>query len=191
MIDIRPAAQRTAGVLRSVSDDQLGLPTPCPEANVGDLIDHLGVFALRFVVAARKETDGPLPPVPPPSAANLEVGWRERLERDLLALADAWQGPQAWEGSTFAGSNELPAAVAGLVVLDELVVHGWDIAVATGQPYAPTAAEIEAAMTFVTTFEAPRDGRLFGPIVPVPGDAPELDRLLGVSGRDPEWRPPS
>ena len=125
---------------------------------------------------------------PPPSRANLEEGWRDRLARDLLTLADAWSDPQAWEGSTYAGSFELPADVAGLVALDELVVHGWDIAVATGQPYAPTVPEVEAAMAFVTGFEAPRDGRLFGPVVPVPGDATALDRLLGLTGRDPAWR---
>ena len=62
----------------------------------------------------------------------------------------------------------MPAEVVGLVALDELVVHGWDIAVATGQPYEPPAHEIEAAMAFVTSFDAPRDGRLFGPIVPIP-----------------------
>ena len=135
MIDIQPATQRTIGVATSVTDDQLDLPTPCPEACVGDLIDHLGVFASRFLEAARKESEGDTPPPPTPSRSNLEAGWRERLTRDLLALADAWKIPEAWEGSTYAGGMELPAEVAGLVALDELVVHGWDIAVATGQPY--------------------------------------------------------
>ena len=158
MIDIHPAAQRTIGVATSVADEQLDLPTPCPEACVGDLIDHLGVFAVGFVAAARKESEGDTPPPPTPSRSNLEAGWRDRLSRDLLALADAWQDPEAWDGSTFAGGIEMPAEVVGLVALDELVVHGWDIAVATGQPYEPPAHEIEAAMAFVTSFDAPRDG---------------------------------
>ena len=190
MIDIRPAAERTVGLVTAVTDDQLARPTPCPDAVVGDLIDHLGVFAVRFIAAARKATDGPWPPAPRPSGGNLEADWRERLSNDLLTLADAWQDPRAWEGTTFAGSIELPADVAGLVALDELVVHGWDIAAATGQPYAPAAPEIEAATAFVTSFEAPRDGRLFGPIVAVPGNATALERLLGLTGRDPRWRPP-
>ena len=85
----------------------------------------------------------------------------------------------------------MPAEVAGVVALDELVVHGWDIAVATGKPYAPPAPEIEAAMAFVTSFDAPRDGTLFGPVVPVADDATQLDRLLGLTGRDPSWQPPA
>lgn len=191
MIDLRPAVRRTIDVATSVADDQLDQPTPCPGSSVGDLIDHLGTFALAFTDAARKDTAGRTSPPPPPTAANLEPGWRDRLSRDLLALAEAWRDPQAWEGSTLAGGIELPASVVGLVALDELVVHGWDVAVASGQPYAPPAQDIEDAMGFVTSFEAPRDGSLFGPVVPVADDAPPLDRLLGLTGRDPSWRPPS
>ena len=189
MIDLHPAAERTASLVTSLADDQLDLPTPCPEARVGDLIDHLGVFAVRFLAAAHKESGDRTTPPPPPSRANLEPEWRDRVSRDLLALADAWRDPQAWEGSTYAGGFEMPAAVVGLVALDELVVHGWDIAVATAQHYEPATQEIEGAMSFVTSFDAPRDGQLFGPIVPVADDAEPLDRLLGLTGRDPSWQP--
>ena len=189
MIDLHSAAQRTASLVISIADEQLDLPTPCPDTGVGDLIDHLGVFAVHFLAAARKESGDRTSPPPPPSRANLEPDWRDRISRDLLALADAWRDPQAWEGSTYAGGMEMPAEVVGLVALDELVVHGWDIAVATAQPYAPAAQEIEAAMAFVTSFDAPRDGTLFGPIVPVADDATPLDRLLGLTGRDPSWQP--
>lgn len=191
MIDLHLAAQRAIGVVTSVVDDQLGLPTPCPDASVGDLIDHVGVFAVRFVAAARKESDGRTSPPPQPSGTNLERGWRERISRDLAELADAWQDPQAWQGTTFAGGIEMPGEVVGLVALDELIVHGWDIAVASGQPFEPPSQEIESATTFVTSFGAPRDGRLFGPIVAVADQATQLDRLLGLTGRDPSWKPPA
>jgi len=191
VIDLHPAARRTISLVTSVADEQLGLPTPCPEACLGDLIDHLGLFAVRFVAAARKESDGRTSPPPPPSGANLEAGWRERIARDLVTLADAWRDPQAWNGSTYAGGIKMPAEVVGLVALDELVVHGWDVAVATGQPHEPPTREIEAAMAFVTSFDAPRDGALFGPIVPVADNATQLDRLLGLTGRDPSWQPPA
>ena len=158
-------------------------------ACVGDLIDHLGVFAERFQAAARKESEGRTSPPSPPNRANLEPGWRDRLRRDLLDLADAWHDPQAWKGSTVAGGREMPADVVGLIALDELIVHGWDIAVATGQSYEPAVQEIEAAIGFVSSFDAPRGGALFGPIVSVGDDATPFDRLLGLTGRDPSWRP--
>ena len=60
VIDMRPAARRLAGVLAGISDEQLRLPTPCPEFLVGDVIDHVGMFAVRFDAAARKQTDGPM-----------------------------------------------------------------------------------------------------------------------------------
>lgn len=73
--------------------------------------------------------------------------------------------------------------------LDTLADVWRDIAVSTGQPYEPSVSEIEAASSFVTSFDAPRDGNLFGPVVSLPDAAPPLDRLLGLTGRDPDWRP--
>ena len=71
------------GLVTSTSDDQLVLPTPCPEARVGDLIDHVGVFAVRFLAAARKDTGDRSVPPPKPSLENLEFGWRQRISEDL------------------------------------------------------------------------------------------------------------
>jgi uncharacterized protein (TIGR03086 family) len=188
MIDISPATDRMVSLLASVSEDQLDRPTPCPKACVGDLIDHVGTLTKAFIAVARKDSRGTGAP-PQPSAANLEAGWRDRIARDLEMLADAWRDAAAWDGMTNAGGLELPAHVAGLVVLDELVVHGWDIAVSTGQPYEPSVPEVNAASSFVASFDAPRDGTLFGDVVPVPNNAPPLDRLLGLTGRDPHWQP--
>jgi uncharacterized protein (TIGR03086 family) len=92
---------------------------------------------------------------------------------------------------TQAGGVELPGEVAGLVALDELVVHGWDIARASGQTYHCDRALLEAVHGFVAQFsgpgqEAAREG-LFGPVVEVPEEAPLLDRVIGLTGRDPAW----
>jgi uncharacterized protein (TIGR03086 family) len=188
MIDLRPATDRMARLLASVSDTQLDRRTPCPDTNLGDLVDHVVTLTTGFTAVARK--DGNLRGRPPrPSGANLEHGWRERIARDLDALAEAWRDGAAWEGMTAAGGVDLPGEVAGLVALDELVVHGWDIAVSSGQSYEPSPAEIEAATSFVTSFDAPRDGNLFGPVVAVADDAAPLEKLLGLAGRDPNWQP--
>lgn len=74
--------------------------------------------------------------------------------------------------------------------LTDLVVHGWDIAVASGQSFSCQPRLLEAACGFVQwTVAANPQGApgLFGPPVPVPDDAPLLDRLVGLTGRDPAW----
>jgi len=190
VIDLRPATDRMVVLVTGLDDDQLALPTPCGPAAVGDLVDHLGMFAANFVKVAHKELDQTTS-TPPPAfdARNLEAGWRDRLARDLDVLADAWADEGAWQGSTWVAGMPMPAAAVGVIALDELVVHGWDLATATGQPYDPPGLEVDAAIAFVSTFDAPRDGRLFGPAVEVAPDAPTFERLLGLTGRDPRWRP--
>lgn len=120
MIDMRPAAERMSRLVTSVAEGQFDRPTPCPEARLGDLIDHVGSLTVAFTAAARKESGDRTGPAPTPRAANLEPGWRERISRDLIALAGAWREPGAWDGLTTAGGIDLPAEVAGLVVLNEL-----------------------------------------------------------------------
>jgi uncharacterized protein (TIGR03086 family) len=85
--------------------------------------------------------------------------------------------------------------MAGAVALDEVVLHGWDLARATGQAFDVEPRLLDVVHGFVQQaaspeFESQRDG-LFGPVVPVPDDAPLLDRVLGLSGRDPGWSPPA
>lgn len=189
MFDLVPAARQMGALVGTVTDDQLTRPTPCPDLRVGDLIDHIGMFAVRFAESARKDTgDRSVPPRA--DLANLGADWRDRIPRDLVAMATAWGEPDAWTGATVAGNIEMPAEVVGLVVLDELVVHGWDLAAATQQPFAPEPEAIEGALAFASTFGAERDGSLFGPIVPVDEASPPIDRLLGITGRDPGWSPP-
>ena len=189
-VDLGPAVERITTLITSVSDDQLRAATPCSEMTVGDLIDHVGSFSLAFAVAARKSDEMRSPP-PRPSAANLGPDWRSQIPRDLAALAEAWRDPAAWQGMTGVAGLEFPGEVAGAIAIDELVTHGWDLARATGQPYDCDSELIQAALLFVAPIAesgAPREG-LFGPPVAVPDDAPALDRLVGMTGRDPGWSP--
>ena len=124
-------------------------------------------------------------------ASRLGDDWRTRIPRDLDALADAWRDPSAWTGMTKVGGIELPGEQAGVIALDEIVLHGWDVARASGQAYDCDPALLEVVHDFVAQFSGPgteeqRNG-LFGPEVEVPDDAPLLDRVLGMAGRDPGW----
>jgi uncharacterized protein (TIGR03086 family) len=190
-LDLAPAARRMAALVGGVSDGQLGGVTPCPAYTLGDLLDHVGGLAIAFTAAARKADLPGGSQGPSGDASRLEEGWRDRVTRDLDALAAAWADPGAWTGTAEAGGVEMPAEVAALVALDELVLHGWDVARASGQPYEVDPASLEAVHGFVAQFSGPgqeesRAG-LFGPVVPVPDDAPLLDRVLGMAGRDPSW----
>ena len=189
--DLHAPADRMARLVEAVPDDALDAPTPsdCPLAQ---LLDHIGSFAKAFQAAAAKDLEA-LASRPPPATTDLEPGWRTRIPDDLAALADAWAAPDAWQGMTRAGGLDLPAGVAGRVALDELVVHVWDIATATGQPFHCDEGVLEEIEATVRQFRNGNDGALpglFGPVVPVAQDAPALDRVLGLTGRNPAWSPP-
>jgi uncharacterized protein (TIGR03086 family) len=189
-VDLTPQAAIVARVVDGVRADQLGDPTPCAGTPVAGLLDHLAGLTTAFRMAAVKET---VSGAPRASADALAPDWRTRLPRQLEELASAWRAPEAWEGMAEVAGARLPSGAMGIVALDEVLVHGWDLAVATGQPYPVDPASAEACLGFVTEMTRPGNeemrSRQFGPVVPVPDDAAVLDRLLGLTGRSPSWRP--
>lgn len=188
MIDLGTAATRLAGLLAGVQDEQLARPTPCSEYSLADLIDHVNGLSLGLAAAATKDFGALTGSAPSGNATELGTGWRERIATQLDALAAAWREPSAWEGMTQAGGVDLPGEVAGVVTLDELVVHGWDIARATGQDFAADQTELQACEQVLGSLPRGENGP-FGSVVTVADNAPLLDRVIGLSGRDPSWTP--
>src|SRR5829696_1927717 len=187
--DLSAAAATLGEMVRNISDDQLTRPTPCPDYSLGDLVDHVGGFAMAFTWAANKEAPPADAAGPSGDGSRLTDDWRTRIPADLAKLADAWKQPDAWTGMTQAGGVDLPGEIAGVVALDELVIHGWDVAKATGQPVEYEGPELEAVHAMVQQFRAGGIEGLFGPEVAVRDDAPLLERILGLAGRDPNWQP--
>jgi uncharacterized protein (TIGR03086 family) len=194
--DLRPATSVLAELVQGVRDDQLTTLTPCGGITVGELLDHIDNLSLAFAAAGSRQPlpDGGAPR--PPDAARLGTDWRDRLRVQLDALAAAWQPPGAWDGTTVVGGGEMPAPVAGAAAADEVLVHGWDLAVATGQRYPDEdpslAGPLTTAHAWASAVAEQNPGGtpgLFGPPVDVPGDAPVMDRLLGLTGRQPGWQP--
>jgi hypothetical protein len=109
------------------------------------------------------------------------------LDDPVLALteADTPMGPLATENNI------------DQVISDDLVLHGWDLARATGQDetmdpidvellWASTSAISPELMEKFRTPGAFGEGiEVFGPEVKVPADASLQDRLLGMIGRQP------
>ncbi|MEV6650833.1 TIGR03086 family metal-binding protein [Streptomyces sp. NPDC051219] len=191
MLDLAPAARQVARLLDTIGADQLADPTPCPDYAVRDLLAHFVGLTAAFRDAAAKELGPTTNTDPGASRPVLGDDWRTVLPRQLDELAAAWRAPEAWEGMTQAGGVTLPADVAGQVALNELVIHGWDLARATGQPYTQDRASLDAAYEVLApAADDPQSrGSLFGPVVRAPRDAPLLDLVIGLSGRRPDWKP--
>ncbi|NBE56633.1 TIGR03086 family metal-binding protein, partial [Streptomyces boluensis] len=187
-VDLGPQARLLARLAEQVEDTHLDAPTPCPEYAVRNLLGHIGGLAVAFRDAARKVSGPTTDTAPGGALPELDADWRTQLPKALDELAAAWRDPDAWQGETRAGGLTLPAAVMAHVAVDELVVHGWDLARATGQEYAPDPACLAVAYGFLDQSRAPESrGTIFGPVVDVPDAAPLLDRAIGLSGRHPDW----
>ncbi|MFC7276482.1 TIGR03086 family metal-binding protein [Paractinoplanes rhizophilus] len=191
-LDFDPPVRKLRALLLGVDDTELTNPTPCPDWTVAALLDHLMVLAQAFAQAARKRTDAPgtAEPPSPPSAQHLSRHWRGRLPVLLEELATAWKDPASWTGTSRAGGVTMPAATLGIVAMNELIMHSWDLARATGQEYFADPRTLEVLIEFLA--QAPPAGApgVFEPPVPTDDEPTLLDQALALAGRDPAWRPP-
>lgn len=178
------AAEPLSKIIRTITSDRLTDPTPCTDFDVRALLNHLLFWGPSLIGAARKEEITPGP------EDDLTTGdWAAALDTHLTELATAWRHPDAWQGVTrMGGPMELPAPLVGGMVVGELIVHGWDLGRAVGATvrwdddllryaYDETAA----------TADQGRQMGIYAPEVPVASAAPLLDRILGLTGRDPDW----
>lgn len=184
MFDFGPACDGMADLLGRIRDDQLDDPTPCDEYAVGALIDHVDLVVRGATALAAGDGNG---------LANADTelvhtgpGWRAVAEARLGALARAWEVSSAWTGSGNVPDSDLSNERWATIALTELVVHGWDLARATGQPFDLPEPTLQVCFDHVAEFvpNAPFPG-LWGDPVAVPPDAPLLDRIVAITGRTP------
>ncbi|WP_309114114.1 TIGR03086 family metal-binding protein [Saccharothrix sp.] len=174
-------------IVDSVRPEQWGAATPCAEYDVRGLAHHLLFWGPSLVGAGRKEA------VPPLGEAESDVepvaDWPTALKEHVARTVEAWSGPGSWDGIThMGGPMELPASMVGGMVVGEFVIHGWDLARATGQDVVWDEDLLEYLLGEVEkTAQMGRDMGIYGPEVEVAETAPVLHRVLGLSGRDPHW----
>ena len=188
-LDLGPAADQMAAIVLNIREEQLAEPTPCDRTSVADMLTHVHGLSIAFRDAAAK-ISGPTTSAPAAAdGSELPTDWRYSIGARLAELAEAWRAPEAWQGETMAGGLTMPAEVTGMVVNNELVLHAWDLARATGQPYEAHPANLEASWQFVVNTPDEPEARegLFGPRLPIADAAPLLDRTLAYAGRDPHW----
>ena len=181
------ASQEAGLLLAGVRDDQWDLPTPCADWSVRDVAEHLVGGTRRFARALREaspaEPPAPAPPGPPadPAPGGLAAAYRESAA-DLLAACAA---AGALDRVVTVPFGQVPGVVALHLRLVEALVHGWDVATATGQVARFDDESVERALDFsrAQLSRIPPGRRPFGPPQPVADDAPVLDRLVARLGR--------
>jgi uncharacterized protein (TIGR03086 family) len=179
---------RASGVVGDLIDriaaDQWTAPTPCSEWSVRDVVDHL--VGMNLVLVAMFE-DGPMPAR---GADRLGADPAGAYRRSAAALQAAAVRPGVLEQSRTSAVGVATGVERVSWRIVDLLVHGWDLAQATG-----VAAELpddlaEQALTFARAQlpGQPRAGR-FGDPQPIADDAPAIDQLAALSGRPVPWRP--
>ena len=163
-----------AGVVGGIRPDQLDDPTPCSEFTVRGVLEHMIGGAAMFAAAFRGTEPAQ------PDTTDVLAGFGPALTE----LAASIQGPGALGRTIQAPFGEVSGdTFARFVVLDGLV-HGWDLATATGQPYGPPDALVDAVDAFARQALDPlRDGHTFGPAVEPPTSATPIERLAAFTGR--------
>lgn len=181
MFDLGPASADMSRLVSGVQDDHLEQSTPCADWTVAELLSHVHQFTSVFTSNARKQQ-----PSPPDGLVD---DWRVAIPEQLDELARAWREQSAWQGRVAAGGIEMEAADNAVVGIEELTVHGWDLARATGQQLDVDDASLDQVDRFFDLFAGPEasgDGP-FAPRVAAPAEATRFDRIIARTGRDPSW----
>jgi uncharacterized protein (TIGR03086 family) len=186
--EMADAAAETARAVGGADPGQLDKPTPCGDWDLHALLNHVILWTAHS--AERRARDEPLPEDLMTTDFAADPGFGAAYAAQLDRAVGAWSDPAAWEGELKVMGSPTPAADVGALLLAEMVLHGWDVARATGQDHRVsegTAAAVYRAVE--ANAELFRKYQGFAAPVQVPGSAPVLDRALALSGRDPAWAP--
>ena len=170
-----------AALTRGVDD--WDAPAPVPGWTARDVVGHLVEWFPGFLAAGGVDL-----PAGPPLADDPVAAWQHQ--------ADAVQALLAHRGDEqlthpYAGTHRLADAVDRFYTAD-VFMHSWDLARASGQDVGLDEAYAQSLLEGMRPIEdVLRSSGQYGDPVPVPEDAPVVDRLMGFIGRDPAWRPPS
>lgn len=173
----------------AVRPDQWGDQSPCEKWTARDVVDHIVGMHGYMLMPVGRSLDGAATVQEDPLAAFQAA--RAAVEAVLADPALAKQ-----ESGTPAGPMTTEAHI-DQVISDDLVLHGWDLARATGQDETMDPGDVERLWSsnssippeLIEMYRTPDafgpGVEVFGPEVVVPADAPLQDRLLGFIGRTP------
>ena len=161
-------------VVSGITPDQLANPTTCAGFTVRGVLEHMIGGATAFAGAYRGEEPGE-PDLSDPLAS---------FGPALAGLVEAIKAPGALSRTVQAPFGEVSGEDFARYVAFDGLVHGWDLATATGQAYHPPDELVAAADAYARrTIDGLRDGQTFADAVePVPGASP-IERLANFTGR--------
>lgn len=165
------ASDWTGSKVRGAQTD-LDAPTNCDGWSVRTLMNHMLQTQRYFAGSARGE-DVQLTPDPPDLLGADPSADFDRARADTLR--------------TFGepGTIEKTGPALGIAFSDQLL-HGWDLAVSTGQDATMPPGLPDAAYGMIHgRFTDEQRRGVFNPEIKVGADASAQDRLLGYTGRDP------
>jgi uncharacterized protein (TIGR03086 family) len=165
----------------AVQPDRWGNQSPCTEWNARDVVRHI-VFMHGIMIQPLGRSLSAAPTVDDNPLAAFKAA---RTDVEAVLADPALAGTEA--GGHF-GTMTVEQSIDNVISMD-MVLHGWDLAKATGQDATMDPDEVARSMASPPSVpeEVLRSPGVMGPIVPVPEDAPIQDRLLGFLGRDPHW----
>jgi uncharacterized protein (TIGR03086 family) len=185
----RRAVLASVDVVSRIGDGDLGRDTPCAGWNLGDLLAHMTVQHDGFAAAAKGLGADPAVWQPRPLGADPTGEYAAAAHRVLDAFAAPGVLAREFALPEISTAVTFPAERAIGFHLVDYVAHGWDVARSLGLPYQldpdvlDIALRVAAAVPDGENRLAP--GAAFAPALPVPEDAPALDRIVALLGRSP------
>lgn len=175
----RRAADQAVGIVERVRPNQLGDPTPCAEWSVRIVLDHVVAGNLFFVHLA---TGSPPPGLGIDHLGNDPVA---AFRDSVRAVTSAFDADGFLGRVVHAPFGEATGSALIEMRRNELTVHGWDVAKATGQS---TDLDRELVAACLVSYTASlrhrnRDETPFGVEQPAPPGANDADRLAAFLGR--------
>ncbi len=162
-----------------IQSNQLDAPTPCKDFTVAGVLGHMTGLASGFAPMFRGEE----PPTGNPEADGTTEF--DRFDSAMAELLDAVQSPGALDRTIQTPGGEMPGAMFARLVAFDGLVHGWDLATATGQSWDlddDLVAEVDGFARQAITDEM-RDGDTFAAAQRSADGASPVERLVGFSGR--------
>jgi uncharacterized protein (TIGR03086 family) len=178
--DLHDAGAALAQLVAGVGEDQWTAPTPCTEWTVAELVVHVTMGnRISTALLRGQERPGPAEQAPVDQL-------RPAFERSMAELQQAFGAPGALEQTVTLPIGDIPGTAALDLRVTELLVHGWDLGQATGQDLAAPERAVQRALAFSREFvhRIPPGRQPFAASQAVPEDAPALDRLVALLGRE-------